>query len=129
MIQRGCVSWGTALAHGLAWAAFLWLVLWPLTDTSASFIEVNEVWVVLYFLIPVVLTGLAFLTVWYWNPTRGTGTAILWAMAALLLVFCVLGMSSHGIIFVPAFLASATTAVVSMFTGKRGVGNGAVETR
>ena len=129
MIQRGCVLWGTALAHGLAWAAFLWLVLWPLTDTSASFIEVNEVWVVLYFLIPVVLTGLAFLTVWYWNPTRWTGTVILWAMAALLLVFCVLGMLSYGILFVPAFLASATTAVVSMFTGKRGVGNGAVETR
>ena len=129
MIQRGCVLWGTALAHGLAWAAFLWLVFWPLTDTSASFIEVTEVWVVLYFLIPVVLTGLAFLTVWYWNPTRGTRTAILWAMAALLLVFCVLGMLSYGILFVPAFLASATTAVVSMFTGKRGVGNGAVETR
>ena len=128
MIQRGCVLWGTALAHGLAWAAFLWLVFWPLTDTSASFIEVTEVWVVLYCLIHVVLTGLAFLTVWYWNPMRGTRTAILWAMAVLLLVFCVLGMFSHGIIFVPAFLASATTAVVSMFTGKRGVGNGAVET-
>ena len=125
---RRLVIDGVALAHGLAWAAFLWLVLWPLTDTSASFIEVTEVWVVLYFLIPVVLTGLAFLTVWYWNPTRGTGSAILWVMAALLLVFCVLGMASHGIIFVPAFLALAITAVVSMFTGKRRVGNGAVET-
>ena len=127
MIQRGCVLWGTALAHGLAWAAFLWLVVLPFLYRGES--EVYGPWVVLYFLIPVVLTGLAFLTVWYWNPTRGTGTAILWAMAVLLLVFCVLGMSSHGIIFVPAFLASATTAVVSMFTGKRGVGNGAVETR
>ena len=128
-MQRSCVLWGTALAHGLAWAAFLWLVFWPLTDASVSFIEVTEVWRVLYFLIPVVLTGLAFLTVWYWNPTRWTGTVILWAMALLLLVFCALGMLGYGIIFVPAFLAAAITAVVSMFTGQRSVGNGGVETR
>ena len=126
-MQRSCVLWGTALAHGLAWAAFLWLVVRPSWGESTS--VGNEPWVALYFLIPVVLTYVALVTVWYWNPTRWTGTVILWAMALLILVFCALGMLGYGIIFVPAFLAAAITAVVSMFTGQRSVGNGGVETR
>ena len=128
-MQRRCVLWGTALAHGLAWAAFLWLMFAPFLYRGESTPEVYQPWVVLYFLIPVVLTVVAFLTVWYWNPTRWTGTVILWAMAVLLLVFCVLGMLSYGLLFVPAFLAAAITAVVSIFAGQRSVGSGAVETR
>ena len=75
------------LAHAAAWAAFLWLVFWPfayrgvsvqavpqgsdaapvVTNLSASFIETNGIWVVLPLLVPVVLTGLAYLAVWNWN--------------------------------------------------------------
>ena len=69
------------LTHAAAWVAFLWLVFWPfayrgvsiqasppgsdaapvVTELSASLIETNGLWVVLPLLVPVVLTGLAYL--------------------------------------------------------------------
>ena len=123
------------LAHVAAWAAFLWLVFWPfayrgvstqaappgsdaapvVTELSASFIETNGLWVVFPLLIPVVLTGLAYLAGWYWNSMRWTRSAFLWALAFLTLGFCALGILSIGAFYLPAALALVVTAIVSMF--------------
>jgi hypothetical protein len=141
---RRLVIGSAAVAHGLAWAAFLWLVFWPfshsgvttqlppagsdaapqVTYTSDSFIEANGLWVVLPFLIPVAVTGLALLAAWRWNPSGWTRPVSLGVLAVLMFGFCVLGMFSFGVFFVPAFLASAITAVVSSFPGARGTGVG-----
>ena len=127
------------LAHVAAWAAFLWLVFWPfayrgvsvqavppgsdaapvVTELSASFIETNGLWVVLPLLIPVVLTGLAYLAVWYWNSRKWTRSVFLWVLAVLALGFCALGILSIGILYLPAALALLTTAIVSMFQVQR----------
>ena len=123
------------LAHAAAWTAFLWLVFWPfayrgsstqavplgsdaspvVTNLSASFIETNGLWVVLPLLIPVILTGLAYLAVWYWNSRRWTRSVFLWAFAVLTLGFCALGILSVGALFLPAALALVITAIVSLF--------------
>ena len=75
------------LAHGLAWAAFLWIAFWPysyqgvsatpvqvdelgnvvgtaeseVVRYSSSFVEVNGVGPLLLLFIPVILTGLALM--------------------------------------------------------------------
>ena len=127
------------LAHVAAWAAFLWLVFWPfayrgvsvqavprgsdaapvVTNLSASFIETNGIWVVLPLLVPVVLTGLAYLAVWNWNSRKWTRSAILWVLAVLTLGFCALGILSIGAFYLPAALALLTTAIVSIFQVQR----------
>ena len=82
--RRLVVAW-PLLAHATAWAAFLWVVLWPstyrgvevkavqagsqespqVTYVSASFIETNGLWAVpIPMWAPVALTGLALLAVW-----------------------------------------------------------------
>ncbi len=146
---RRLVIGSAAVAHGLAWAAFLWLVFWTsaysgvstqpvparsdaapqVTYTSDSIIGANGLWVVLPLLIPVALTGLALLTVWRWNPSGWTRPVSLGVLAVLMFGCCAVGYLSIGVFYVPAFLASAITAVVSIFPGRRGAGNGAVETR
>ena len=146
---RRLVFGSAAVAHGLAWAVFLWLVFWPfsyrgvstqavpagsdaapqVTYTSASVVEANGLGVTLLLLIPVAVTGLALLAAWRLNPSGWTRPVSLGVLAVLMFGFCVMGMFSLGVFYVPAFLASAITAVVSIFPGRRGAGNGAVETR
>ena len=123
------------LAHAAAWVAFLWLVFWPfayygvstqaappgsdaslvVTNLSASFIETNGIWVLLPLMFPVVLTGLAYLVVWYWSSMRWTRSVFLWVLAVLALGFCAMGYLSFGVLFLPAALALVITAIVSMF--------------
>ena len=127
------------LAHAAAWVAFLWLVFWPfayrgvsiqasppgsdaapvVTELSASLIETNGLWVVLPLLVPVVLTGLAYLAVWNLDSRKWTRSAILWVLAVLTLGFCALGILSIGAFYLPAALALLTTAIVSIFQVQR----------
>lgn len=135
MRPRKLVLVWPVLAHAVAWAAFLWLALWPfayrgtsvqavpagsdevpiVTELSASFVEANGLWVLLLMLVPVVLTGLALLAVWYWSPGGWARGALLWFLAVLSIGFCVLGMLSFGLLFVPVALALVITAIVGMF--------------
>jgi hypothetical protein len=123
------------LAHGAAWAAFLWLLLWPYsyrgvsvtavqkgsgevpvtTYTSASFIEANGLTALIPLLAPVALTGLALLAVWFWDAPPMGKRLSLWALAAVCLVFCVLGAFSIGVFYLPAALALIITAIVGTF--------------
>ena len=120
------------LAHVAAWVAFLWIAIWPfayqgvsvqegsdgtaqVTHVSASFVEENGIWALLPMTVPVVLTGLAFLAVWRWSPGRWAKVILLWLLALAAVGFCVLGMLSFGILFVPAALALLITAIVGAF--------------
>ena len=85
------------------------------THYSVSFVEANGLGALFPLLIPVVLTGLALLAVWCWNPGPWARTVALWAMAVLSIVFCVLGMFSFGFFFVPAALVLVITAIVGTF--------------
>lgn len=121
----------SATAHILAWGAFLFLAFWPhfyqgteatpvapdgsggeIVSVSASLIEVNGRWVLIPILVPVVLTGLALVTAWAWNGSRGVNRLLMWATAALLLVFCGLALFSLGIFYLPAALALLASAII-----------------
>ena len=130
-------------AHALAWAAFLWIALWPWsyqgvsatpvqvdelgnrvgTETSevvrysSSFVEVNGIWALLPLLIPVALTGAALMALLAWNA-RGAGLpVILWALTIALLAFCLMGYLSFGALYVPSALALIVAA--SIFSLRR----------
>lgn len=129
---------GAAIAHLLAWAAFLWLAFWPhsyqgmsatpvqvdelgnpigaaeseIVLHSASLVEVNGVWVLLPLLIPVALTGLALMALLAWSEGGVQRRILLWILTAALLGFCVLGYLSIGVMYVPAAIALTVATVL-----------------
>ena len=136
MRPRKLVLVWPVLAHTAAWAAFLFLALWPAsyrgthieidaagvqhtTTETASLVEVNGPMVLLPLFLPVALTGLALLAVWRWNPRPWVRRAFLWVLALLSLGFCVLGILSIGVFFLPAALALVVTAIVGTFHAQR----------
>ena len=126
------------LAHGAAWAAWLWLLLWPFsyqgvsatpaqqgvgevpvaqvaTHFSASLIEVNGPAVLIPLFAPVALTGLALVAVWFWDASPIVKRLSLWALAAACLVFRSPGYLSFGVLYLPAVLALIITAIGGTF--------------
>ena len=116
-----------AVAHALAWAAFSWIVLNPCayrgvsaTPTTvdgldqgpseavhycAFFSDVNGLWAIVPMFVPVVLTGLALITLLTWKGPRLGAVVILGGLATVLLAFCVMGYLSFGIMYSPSALA------------------------
>ena len=124
-----------AVAHGLAVAAFLWLLLWPSfyqgvsvspvavlegaqpspsnerhfaipkKRFSASLIEENGLWVIPLLLAPVILTGLGLLMALYGYNNSRAAKWVLWVAAIVLLAFCLLAIFSIGPFFLPAAIA------------------------
>ena len=131
---------GAIIAHALAWAAFLWLALWPYSyrgveataspsgsgeaattyTLSASLIEANGWWVLIPLFVPVVLSGLALVVVlWYAGANSLPKRFMLFGLTIACLVFCVLGYLSIGILFLPAALAMLVTAFLSLYQTRR----------
>ena len=130
-----------AVAHALAWAAWLWIALWPhsyqgvsatpvqvdelgnvigtaeqvVVRHSASFLEVNGIWPVLALFIPVVLTGLALIALLTWKGRSAGRVLIIGGLALALLAFCVLGYLSFGVMYLPAALALIVSACLFGF--------------
>ena len=125
------------ITHILAWAAFLWLALWPYAyqeisatavsvdgsgvttkeevRQSASITEVNGYWVLLPLFVPVLVTALALLSLLTWKGGRVGNTLILGGLATVLIIFCVLGLLSLGLLYVPAAIGSIATVIVFGF--------------
>ena len=129
------------ITHLLAWAAFLWLALWPhsyqgisaaavsvdgggATTTevarySASLTEVSGYgyWVLLPLSAPVLITGLVLLSLLIWKGKGGRAgnTLILGGLAVVLLIFSVLWLPSIGPFYLPAAIASIVTAIIFGF--------------
>ena len=134
MIHRSAII-AASVAHVLAWAAFLGIVLWPcayqgVTATPvspgeaaaagretvrlcASFIEVNGMGVLVPLLVPVLLTAIVMLIVIARNEWSLWTTVTLWLMAVSLLGFCVLASLSFGVLYLPAALVAVVAAAVS----------------
>ena len=123
-----------AVAHVLAWVAFLWIVLNPCAYRGVSataipvdgldqgqsevehycayFIEFNGLWGLTAMFIPVILTGLALITLLTWKGAQAWNKIILGCLATVLLAFCVMGYLSYGIMYLPAALALITAAII-----------------
>lgn len=134
----GAATISAAIAHALAWMAFLWLAFWPssyqgvsatpvqvdelgnpvggaeseVVRYSASVVEVNGVGVLVPLLIPVAVTGLALMMVLAWKEGSIRRTILLWILTAALLGFCVLGLLSVGLMYVPAAVTLAIASVL-----------------
>jgi hypothetical protein len=114
----------SAVAHGLAWAAFLWLVFWPSfyqgvrvtpigpdgtggesTPISPSIIEGAGSGVLVPMLVPVALTAIGLLNALTRDRRNTISKFLMWASAVLLIVFCGLAMFSIGMFYLPAAVA------------------------
>ena len=130
-----------AVAHALAWAAFLWMAFWPhayqgvsttpvqvdelgnvigtadlkMVRHSASLVEVNGIGVLLPLFIPVILTGLALIFLLTWKGRSAVRVLVIAGLALALLVFCFLGYLSFGVIYLPAALALIASAFLFGF--------------
>ena len=60
---------------------------------------------------PVLLSGIALLTIGITDVRQARRKALLWATALVLLTFCALGMSSVGLFYLPVTLALLCAAI------------------
>ena len=130
MKSNRTVIFVSSLSHALAWAAFLGLAFSPsfyrgasvtaigpggspgeVIPLSASIIAVNGWWVLMPLLVPVALTAIGILAAITWNHQL-RNKVFLWVAAALLAIFCTLGMFSIGIFYLPAALALLVAAIL-----------------
>ena len=120
------------VAHALAWAAGLYLAFGPvyrgvsMTATApgelpgevnthtATLIEVNGLYGVALLLIPVLLTALGLLTIYFIAPGRAARKALLWLSAVALAAFCIVAVFSIGLFYLPAVLALLCAAIASL---------------
>ena len=121
------------VARILAWAAFLWIAFSPhsyqgvsaavsvdgsgittseVVRYTRSFTDINGYWILIPLFVPVLVTVMALLSLLTWKGGRVGNTLILSGLAVILLVFCVLGLLSFGIFYLPAAIASIATATV-----------------
>ena len=126
------VAVSAVTAHVLAWAAFLWLILWPwygsvsatpvgvdgtsVADTEIvreynSLVEVNGYVVLIPVFFPVLVTGLALLFLLTWKVGQTGSKFVPWSLAVILLAFCGLSYLSIGVFYLPAALALIVTAL------------------
>ena len=123
-----------AIAHGLAWVAFLFLLVGPsyqgvvleavaVSPTGAvgsatsptepftsTLIAVNGLQVLPIILFPVALTGLGLWVSLKWSLHRW----LLWTLVAVLLLFCLAGIWSIGLFYLPAWVALTAAAVFGL---------------
>jgi hypothetical protein len=85
---------------------------------SVSIIAVNGWWVVIPLLVPVALTALGLVVAWSWDGHGARNKLLMWALAAMLIVFCGLSMFSLGIFYLPGALALVASSVIMLL--KRG---------
>ena len=122
----------TVVAHALAWAAALWLVVGPAYQGksvtavtpggvasepipfTATFIEVNGLSVLPLLLAPVLLTALAALVTTVIHADLVRRGALVVASAVLLLGFCAVGIASIGLFFLPAAIALGFSGVIGL---------------
>ena len=115
------------IANALAWAAFLFLLLWPVyqgvenappgtvDDAVRPFkltlIQVNGLRVLPLIFMPVAVTGFGFWVSWAANMQRRVRRMLLWGATVVLLAFCLAGIFSIGLLYVPAWLALLRAAL------------------
>ena len=118
------------MAHVLTWIVVLFLVIGPVyqgtsvtavasgeipnepTKTTATLIQVNGWGVLPILLVPVVLTGLALLTVLKTDAGQTRRKMRVWVLAVVLLVFCLLGSFSIGIFYLPSALLLVLSGIL-----------------
>ena len=77
----------------------------------------NGLWVLWLLLVPILLSGLALLAIRFTHAGQTRRKALLWAPALVLLAFCVVGILSIGLFYLPVALALLVAAVTGSLRG------------
>lgn len=135
MQRAGVATVSAWAAHALAWVAGLWMVFGPVyqgvsgtpsmagepagevTRHTATLVETNGLWVLWLLLIPILLSGLALLTIRFTDCGQARRMALLWVAALALLAFCAVGIFSIGLFYLPVALALLVTAIAGSVKG------------
>ena len=135
MLNRTVTAMSAWVAHALAWVAGLWMVFGPVyqgvsvtpsmpgepagetTRHTHTLVEANGLWVLWLLLIPVLLSGAALLAVVFTGTGQARRRALLWTPALALLAFCVVGIFSIGLFYLPAALAMQVAAITDSLKG------------
>ena len=116
-------------AHVLSWVAGAWFALGPVyqseslaatvpgepagevSRSTATLLEVNGLHGALMLLVPVILTGIALLTIQLTNKSQTSRAVLLWGPVVLLLGFCFVAILSIGLFYLPAALVLLVAAM------------------
>ena len=116
-------------AHVLSCVAGAWLALGPVyqseslaatipgepagevSRSTATLLEVNGLHGALMLLVPVILTGIALLTIQLTNKSQASRAVLLWGPVVLLLGFCFVAILSIGLFYLPAALVLLVAAL------------------
>ena len=105
-----------AVAHILAWAATIFFLFGPVysgnTGDTATLVEVNGLWAALLLVIPVALTAVTLIASLPNAPRPRLMLTLRWTSFAFMLLFCVAGIYSIGIFYLPAAIGALIAAIV-----------------
>ena len=130
MTSINVVSVSAWSAHALAWAAGLFFAFGPAyegvevgpsrpgepaqegTRVSATLIEANGLYVIFLLFIPIILTAIALAALRLPSYRQTLRKALLCSPGLLLLGFCIAGIWSIGLFYLPAALALFVAVIV-----------------
>ncbi len=81
------------------------------TRHTATLVEANGFWVIWLLAVPILLSGMALLTIRFTDVGQARRKALLWLPALVLMAFCVVGIFSIGVFYLPAALALLCAAI------------------
>lgn len=114
------------IAHILAWAATLFFLFWPIYSgvsvgpgesvtssvSSKTLIEVNGLWSALLLVIPIIVTAVGLIATLPDTSRPRLMLTLRWTSFAFMLLFCVAGIYSIGIFYLPAAIGALVAAIV-----------------
>lgn len=114
------------IAHIFAWAATLFFLFWPIYGgvsvspgesgmsrvSGKTLLEVNGTWAAFLIILPIIFTAIGLIASLPGTTSPRLMLTLRWAAFALMLLFCVVGIYSLGIFYLPAALAVLVAAVI-----------------
>ncbi len=126
-MTRTRISLAAAItSHILAWAATLFFLFWPIytgvsvspgesgtsSVSSKTLIEVNGLWSALLIVLPIIVTAIGLIATLPGTARPRIMLTLRWASFTFMLLFCVAGIYSIGIFYLPAAIGALVAAIV-----------------
>ena len=116
------------IAHIFAWVATLFFLFWPIYSgvsvsagpsenstssvSSKTLIEVNGLWSALLIVLPIIVTAIGLIATLPGTARPRIMLTLRWASFTFMLLFCVAGIYSIGIFYLPAAIGALVAAIV-----------------
>ena len=121
------------IAHLLTWIPFAFFLFVPAysgteitlggtVQKTATLVEMNGPWVVLLLLTPISLSCMATVGVIMTRFSRRRRLIMMWVGTSLLLSFCLIGLASIGLVYLPSLLVLVLAVGIQTSAQRGGVG-------